>query len=254
MGRSHALTGWCAGLAVAPALGQRELAGALLVATVTSGFALLPDLDHRSSTASRLLGPITGALSWLVRKTSTVIYELTKGPRDEDGSEHRTWWHTGVAAALLGVATALGTSAGGHWVVLGVVVLGVLLAVAAVGDWMLLPAVVSGGLMFAAAGGDLDGLATRLDGVAGWLGYAVALGCLIHDLGDSLTESGCPVLFPIPISGETYYEIRPPALLRFTTGGPAETALFYLVFVPAAVLLIPGVWSHLWPVVAEHLH
>lgn len=253
MGRSHALTGWCAGLAVAPALGQQGLAGALLVATVTSGFALLPDLDHRSSTASRLLGPVTGALSWLVRKTSTVIYELTKGPRDEDGSEHRTWWHTGLAAALLGVATAVGTTAGGRWAVVGVVVLGILLAVAALGDRMLIPAAAATGLLFVAAKGDLDGLAAELDDVAGWLGYAVALGCLVHDLGDALTESGCPILFPIPISGETYYEVRPPGLLRFTTGGIAEKGLFYVVFVPAAVLLIPGVWPLVWPVVTEHL-
>jgi membrane-bound metal-dependent hydrolase YbcI (DUF457 family) len=247
MGSSHALTGWCAGLLAAPALGQHDLAGALLVATASAGFALLPDLDHRGSTASRLFGPVTGALSLAVRTTSAVIYRATKGPQDEPGSgTHRTFWHTAAAAALLGVATGVGTQAGGRWAVLAVLLLGVLLAVTALGDLVLLPVAVVMVVWLAETGIGPAALA-QLDEVAGWLGYAVALGCLVHDLGDALTEHGCPILWPIPIRGETFYELRPPGLLRFRTRGPAEIALVAVVFTPAAFLLIPGVWPVVWP-------
>ncbi|MGI0070155.1 MAG: metal-dependent hydrolase, partial [Nitrosopumilaceae archaeon] len=48
-------------------------------------------------------------------------------------------------------------------------------------------------------------------------GGAAALGCWTHCLGDSLTEMGCPWLWPLPIAGETWYEIRTPSLIRFHT-------------------------------------
>lgn len=85
MGRTHALTGLVAGLTVAPAIGADSPHTAVVFATVTAGFALLPDLDHPGASASRLLGPITGALSWLLRTASAAVYGLTKGPRDEQG-------------------------------------------------------------------------------------------------------------------------------------------------------------------------
>ncbi|GAA2798447.1 metal-dependent hydrolase [Saccharopolyspora taberi] len=238
MGRSHALSGWCAGLAVAGSLGQHHPAGKLVLATVTAGFALLPDLDHRGSTASRLLGPVTAAVSWLVRTIAVVIYRYTAGPRDEPVSgEHRTFWHSGVAAGLLGLAAGYGTAAGGHLVVLGVLVTGVLLAVAALGDWVLLPA------GFALVAAFVQGPQAVLDDVAGWpIGVVVAVGCVVHDLGDMLTKSGCPLLWPVPIAGETFFELRPPSWLRFRTGGPVENIVVFPALAVAAVLLVPGVW------------
>lgn len=240
MGTSHALTGWCAGLLLAPHLGQHTVPGAVAVATATAGFALLPDLDHRGSTASRLLGWPTQLLSWVVRTTSAVIYRHTKGRNDEPvAGEHRTFWHTGFAAALLGTATGIGTAAGGAWAVLAVLAVGVLLAVTALGDWVLIPVT---GIAALWLGAGPAAAAQRLDDVAGWLGWAVGFGCLVHDLGDALTKHGCPLLWPVPIAGETFYEVRLPRWLRFRTRGPAEYGLVALVFVPAAVLLIPGVW------------
>jgi hypothetical protein len=51
-------------------------------------------------------------------------------------------------------------------------------------------------------------------------------------------------LFPVPIAGETWYEIRPPRALRFRTGKKVEKRLIFPVFAVAAVLLIPGVWQY----------
>ncbi|RJQ70581.1 metal-dependent hydrolase [Pseudonocardiaceae bacterium YIM PH 21723] len=241
MGRTHALTGWTAGLAAAPLLGQTTLPRAVLLATVAAGFALLPDLDHRHSTASRFLGPITGAVSWVLRHLSASVYAATKGPRDEPCSgEHRHLSHTVVFAVLLGLAVAATTAAAGRWAVLAVVLVAVLLAEDALGDWVVVPVVVGMGAWFLGAGP--SAVLAELDLVSGWLGIVAGLGCIVHCLGDALTLSGCPFLWPVLIRGETWYELRPPALIRFRTGGPAENWLIFPVFAAAAVLLLPGAW------------
>lgn len=240
MGRTHALTGWCAGLAVAPLLEVETVAQAVVVATVTAGAALLPDLDHPGARASRLLGPVTGLLSRGLRAGSAALYRATKGPRDENVTgTHRHGTHTLVFAVLAGTGTAVGTALGGRWGVLGVLVVGTLLAVDALGDWLLPVAGLAGTAWLGTAGGDALG---ELGGVSGWLGIGVALGCFVHCLGDSLTLSGCPFLWPLPIAGETWFEIRPPRVLRFRTGGAVEQMLVFPVFVVVGVLLLPGVW------------
>jgi membrane-bound metal-dependent hydrolase YbcI (DUF457 family) len=252
MGRTHALTGWCAGLAVAPVVGISTLSQAVVFAATTAGYALLPDLDHPGARASKLLGPVTGALSWLLRHASASLYKVTKGPRDErKKGAHRHLSHTLLFALLLGGLTAWGTSVGGPWVVVGVVVFGLLLAEDALGDWLL--PVACGAVVWWVVENSPDVL-TQLDSVSGLLGIAVALGCFTHCLGDALTESGCPFLFPIPIAGETWYELRPPKKLRFSTGTKVETAILFPTFVVLGVLLIPGVWPALVNFVADVLN
>ncbi len=248
MGRTHALTGWCAGLVVAPMVGAEGAHQAVAFATVTSGFALLPDLDHPGASASRLLGPITKAVSWLLRKASAGLYALTKGPRDEDcKGTHRHLSHTVVFAVLLGLLTAVGTEKGGPWAVAGVAIFALLLAEDALGDW-LLPVAAAAVTWWATS--TPDGLG-ELAPLAGWLGYAVAVGCIVHCLGDALTKSGCPFLWPIPIRGETWYEIRPPKALRFRTNGPAENWVMVPVFSILAVALLPGATDYALDVAAQ---
>ena len=235
LGRTHALTGWCAGLLLAPHLGAHTLPQAVVVATVTAGAALIPDLDHPGSRASRLVAPVTQPLSALAQAASRVAYRLTRGRRDEwvDG-EHRHLTHTALFAAAVGAGVTAATSAWGRWAVLAVLLVALMLAVDALGDWVL-PAALTALVLGLANGDDLAGIAS-------WLGVAVGTGCLVHDLGDALTESGCPVLWPLPIAGETWYELRPPRLVRFRTGGPGELLVVWPVCVVAAVLLLPGVW------------
>ncbi|WP_236790745.1 metal-dependent hydrolase [Amycolatopsis sp. GM8] len=237
MGRTHALTGWCAGLAVAPLVGASSIHQAIAFAAATAGFALLPDLDHPGAGASRLLGPFTGALSWLLRRLSAALYALTKGPRDERSKgTHRHMSHTILFAGGLGALTMWGTRAGGWYAVAGVVLFGVLLAADALGDWLLLlaGAATAWWALTASAAGELQQL-------TGWLGVAVAVGCVTHCLGDALTESGCPFLFPVPIAGETWYELRPPAFLRFRTGGRFERLVIAPLCLVGALVLVPGV-------------
>lgn len=237
MGRTHALTGLVAGLAVAPLIGVEGAHQVVVFATVTAGFALLPDLDHPGASASRLLGPFTAAASWLLRTASAATYRLTKGPRDEPGrGTHRHLTHTVLFALGLGGLTAWGTQAGGPWAAAAVAVFALLLAEAALGDWVLL---LAGGAVSWWAVSSPAGIA-ELAPLAGWLGIAVAVGCVVHCLGDALTLSGCPFLWPLPIAGETWYEIRPPRALRFRTGTAVENWLIFPAFAVAAAWLTPG--------------
>lgn len=238
LGRTHALSGWCAGLAVAPLVGLHTITEVVPFAAASAGFALLPDLDHPGASASRFLGPVTGLLSCMLRACSRAVYRWTRGARDEDcDGTHRHLTHTVLFAVLLGVLAASFSEFGGGWVVAGVIGFGLLLAADVLGDWVI---VVSGGAAaITAAGG---GLAGALAASAGWVGIAVMLGCVVHCLGDAITLSGCPFLWPIPIAGETWYELRPPRFLRFRTGGRIETWLMFPVFAAAGVLLLPGVW------------
>jgi membrane-bound metal-dependent hydrolase YbcI (DUF457 family) len=257
MGRSHALSGWCAGLAVAPLVGLNSLAEVVPFAAATAGYALLPDLDHPGASASRLLGPITGLVSRATRLSSAVLYAATKGPRDEDSSgQHRHASHTLAAALLLGVLAASAGRAGGRWAVLAVAMFGLVLAADVLGDWLLL--VVLGAGLWSVAGTWLPGttglpgttvlpgitaaaaVQHGLDEIGGWIGVAVTVGMFVHCLGDSLTRSGCPWLWPLPIRGETWFEIRPPRGLRFRTDSWVERLMIAPALAIAAVLLLPG--------------
>ncbi|MEU4804906.1 metal-dependent hydrolase [Actinosynnema sp. NPDC023587] len=238
LGRTHAATGWCAGLALAPLLGAHTLAQAVVVATVTAGSALIPDLDHPVSRASRLIAPVTGLLSTAVRWTSGAVYQLTKGPADEDvAGVHRHLTHTVVFAALLGWWTTWWVSVTGPWAAVTALAIAVLLAVDALGDWLVL-VVIGVALLWVGRGDPLAELA----GITEWLGIAIGVGCVVHCLGDALTLSGCPFLWPIPIAGETWYELRPPRLLRFRTGGGFELWVVWPLCVAGGVLLLPGAW------------
>lgn len=245
MGRSHALSGWCAGLAMAPVAGLTSIAEVVPFAAATAGYALLPDLDHPGAKASRLLGPLTRIVSAAVRAFSGILYRITKGPRDEDSTgKHRHATHTLAAAVLLGVLAAGAGGNGGRWAVLAVALTGLLLAADVLGDWVI--AVVLGAAAWSIAGGMLPGdsaaeaVQAGLGEIGSWIGLAVAVGMFVHCLGDSLTRSGCPWLWPLPIRGETWYEIRLPRGLRFRTGGWVEQLIIVPALLIAAVLLLPG--------------
>ncbi|HEY0640385.1 MAG TPA: metal-dependent hydrolase [Pseudonocardiaceae bacterium] len=245
MGRSHALSGWCAGLAVAPFLGLDTIVTAVPFAAATAGYALLPDLDHPGARASRLLGPVTGSLSRALRAVSAALYRWTKGPRDEKVTgRHRHATHTLAAALLLAWLAAAAGEAGGPWAVVAILTIGLMLAVDALENW-LFGLLIGAGLLWASAvfRQDIAGaVATELGTIGGWVGIAVGLGMFVHVLGDSVTMSGCPWLWPLRIAGETWYEIRPPRGLRFRTGGPFEQFVVVPGLTAAAALLLPGAW------------
>jgi Predicted membrane-bound metal-dependent hydrolase (DUF457). len=241
MGRTHAASGWCVGLLVAPLLGVHAVAQVVSFAALTAGYALLPDLDHPHARATRLLGPLTGFLSYLAQEGSRALYARTKGPRDEDWEgTHRHMTHTLVFAVLAGgLAALLGWLVGppAVWVFAA---FGLLLALDALGSWLLVPLLIAGAVGLVtwwAGGGNPWGQVGNLEVL---VGLAVFAGCLTHDLGDALTLAGCPILFPLQIAGETWYELGTPGWMRFKTGGTVEKLLVFPMFTVAGVLLVPG--------------
>lgn len=226
MGRSHAVSGALGGVAAAPLLGMTTLAQVAPFALVVAGFALLPDLDHPSSTVSRSVGPVTALISAVLRGASSLLYALTKGRRDEDwAGTHRHLTHTLMFAVCLGVTAGLVGHAN-PWAVLAIAAFGIFIGSLALGGWMITAGLLAAALWLFSVHGDLAAAEAGLAGVTWKIGIAVGLGCFIHCLGDSLTQMGCPWAFPAPIAGETWYEIKllPPGF-RLHTDGLVENVL-----------------------------
>ena len=244
---SHATSGAALGLAVAGS--APRLAGivptpgsVLTFAAVCAGAALLPDLDHPSSVATRRFSVFSWLACRVVRPLSAVVFDLTRGRRDTGKGTHRGLTHTAAGAVLLGLAVNLASATWGAPVLLGT--LFVCLALAIKGLDALVPGppslVIAAGLTWAVAQAP-GGVA----GTAGWLGTAVTLGMLVHAAGDAITESGAPLLWPVPIRGRTWYPVGSPRPARFRTGGAVEAwvvaPLLTVATLALAVLVVPGV-------------
>ncbi|GIE76545.1 membrane protein [Actinoplanes philippinensis] len=268
LGKSHALSGgvgWLAGSALAAAAGHAPPAVAVVAgAAVSTGMALLPDLDHPESTVARTLGPLTRILAGAVSigaaslRSASCRHCLTGRGR----GGHRGITHTAVGAVVLGLAVgvlcALTVPSVGLWVVGLSVWLAAHAALssrtrARIGD-MLLPGrfrrLGKGAHRFAAAVGAVLVAVVFVAAIqdrAGswwWLGLAVFWGCLAHSLGDALTFSAVPLLWPARIRGCRWTPVGTPRWMRFRTGSPAETVVVWLMAAAGAgsVLLLGAVW------------
>jgi membrane-bound metal-dependent hydrolase YbcI (DUF457 family) len=248
LGVSHALSGAALGLAVAgfvpQLLGEHPDAGTVLTFTaVCAGAALLPDLDHPSSMATRRFSAASFVACHVVRPLSRLVYDLTRARRDAGRGSHRGLTHTVVGAVLLGVAVNVASARFGTPVLVGT--LFVCLALAIKGLDALVPGppslVIAAGLTYAIEQAVPGGTA----GTAGWLGTAVTLGMVVHSVGDAITESGAPLVWPLQIRGRRWYPVGSPRPLRFRTGGAVEAWLVAPVLTVAVFLLaafvVPGV-------------
>jgi membrane-bound metal-dependent hydrolase YbcI (DUF457 family) len=248
LGVSHATSGAALGLAVAgyapQVLGIEPAAGTVVTfAAVCAGAALLPDLDHPSSTATKHFTAASFLASNVVRPLSGLVYRITRARRDTGKGTHRGLTHTVVGAALLGLVINLASARWGTPVLIGT--LFVCLALAIKGLDAIVPGppslVVAAGLTFAVEQYVPGGTA----GTAGWLGTAVTLGMIVHSVGDAVTEAGAPLLWPLPIRQRRWYPVGSPRPMRFRTGGRVEAwvvapELTVATFV-LAMLVVPGV-------------
>jgi membrane-bound metal-dependent hydrolase YbcI (DUF457 family) len=207
MGPAHALTGAVA-WSVIVALHPPPLPVLAAGYAITAGAALLPDIDHGSSTATRSLGVLTKGLAWGVRAVS---------------GGHRRGTHSLAGAVVLAAGVQVAVSARPN--VAASIGLTVLLAVILAAFVRLFK--IDGGWDEAAA---LAGAAF----IAWWPGLdltllapAVLVGVLVHDLGDAITVQGIPFFWPL--SGDN---VR---LAKLRAGGTTER----WVIRPLAVVAIP---------------
>jgi membrane-bound metal-dependent hydrolase YbcI (DUF457 family) len=180
---------------------------------VTAGAALLPDLDHPGSTATRSLGPLT----WVLCR---VVQAISGG--------HRRATHSLIGCATLAIAVQMAVQSRPN--VVGVWATAVLLAVilASVVHLIPLPAFRRGFLdeILAAVAASVIAWWPGLDLTA--LGPAVFVGTMVHALGDAITRQGIPFWWPL--------SSRNVRLARFKAGGWTERWILR----PTFVLAIPA--------------
>ncbi|WP_067966002.1 metal-dependent hydrolase [Nocardiopsis trehalosi] len=247
MAPSHAATGLLAGVLATAALSPLTPAGPLdytAAAAIGAGAALLPDIDHPRSTATRSQGPLTAALSWLARRASAAVHHRTRTAADAatDGM-HRHLWHTPAAALALGLAAGtaatLSTAALAliTWFTTGLAVRGLAQALPRGADRARLTSWPATTLIALAATALLIGSGASPGPL---VGAVLALGMIVHVLGDALTRTAVPLAWPFRVGGRRWAMIGPPRALRFRTGTWPEYVIRWtcLIAAPAVGFLL----------------
>jgi membrane-bound metal-dependent hydrolase YbcI (DUF457 family) len=213
MGSSHAATGaaaWLAGCATAAVLGHQPGVYELVAGTPLAAFgAILSDIDHRSSSVAHSLGWPTRKLAGGVARFGKWLHATTRTPldgRDEDG--HRTITHGVLFAVLMFLAFGWLGVHGAWYATMAMTAFAAATGLRALkvrsGRYVLAAAVAAAAWWWPAPSG-------------WWLGWAIGAGVLVHSLGDWLTNTGVPLLFPIKFRGRRWYKFRAPRWIRFDT-------------------------------------
>lgn len=248
MGSTHALMGGVAGALVAPALGFGPLMTAASV-VITAGAALVPDLDHPNSSATLAHGPVTRMFSEDLRALSANLYKVTHTRYDDLSAEHardvrgthRYLTHTGIFAVVLGIFIGITSQ------VQGETRSGTLISPV---RWAFVALMISfaiRGLCQFKPNRKLDRWPVRtVIGLAGALvipitgkelGILIMVGCLTHDLGDWMTKSGIPFLWPIKVRGMYWRRYRAP-LTSSTGKGHLEPILRWVSVIAAPAVFV----------------
>jgi membrane-bound metal-dependent hydrolase YbcI (DUF457 family) len=244
-GPTHAMSGllaWSAVTALATdhSLGQLNPRTWVVGAILATGAALLPDLDHPSSTVSRTFGSISQGVSSGMNALSHGVYRLTRTRRDSnrDGG-HRGLTHTLVFAMIAAVITTAVVQTSQKWalpvlmfVFCGLAVRGILHKWHPRKDSLMITLVSAGLTALCLLWTDQTSSAN-----AAACGVAVAIGCAAHYIGDAITEQGCPFLWPLPLGGKTWFPVAPPKILRMQTGGKVEMVVIGPLITVASVYL-----------------
>jgi hypothetical protein len=211
LGHTHALSGLAAGAATLPWAPVHGTVAQVAWISAAGGFAMLPDLDQRGSTISRMWGPVSDVPSGLVGT-------VARG--------HRWGTHDAILGPLA-FGLLAHAAAGAYWSSLLVLALAIGLALRAL--HFVIPGraenTVVGNLVLSWGGAWF--LLEHSPGPA-WLPWAVGIGVLAHIAGDFLTKEGIPV----PLFWLLRRSRLAPVPLR--TG----TTLEKLVLVPACLVVI----------------
>lgn len=278
MGRSHVVSGWCTGVLAGSALPMPP-AAVIGFGCVAAGAAALNDLDHDDSSATRVLGPMSRLLAELVQAYARWIYRRTRGPGDPGhrgahrGATHALpllplpclviavlpWIASGIAGAVAwlgGGNGALASRWAGPFAIAALIGFCLLVAADRLGSRFLVAAAALAGAACSWHFGIGDP-AEALVGVAPWVALAVLGGTVTHVLGDLVTEHGLYALAPVyRVHAGTprerrWVRVALPGWLAFKTGQWFERGVVFPLLVVTAVLVTPGVWPLVRPVIAE---
>ena len=250
MGPTHAMSGaalWLAGSAVASvAFGIEQSSAELVVGTIAvSGAALYPDIDcagrvtenKGGSTVARSFGVVSLFVAECVERLCYWFYLLTKSKKDKKRKNgHRTFTHTAVHAALIGLGTGYLAAEFGKpaviailFVLTGLAVRGLLPSTVQKKGW-----IITTGVALASSYGMYHLLPEQR---SYWiLGLAMGIGCFIHILGDMITKMGSPLFFPIPIQKRRWRDIGLPNSIALRAGGKGENKILLPLLTGIVVL------------------
>lgn len=243
MGGTHSATGSLAGVAIvgalAPVVGADPgVVGLATGAAAGAGAALLPDLDTPGSTAGRSQGPVSRLASHGLRALSSLAWAATGTKYDDGGLDededrepekkgtHRHLTHTVPACAATGV---LVWAAALHWVG-AAVVLWLLISLGLRGLGQCLTGREKRELSQWTTVSVGAALATTVVMVAAplspvLLGTVVAVGMVVHILGDWLTPQGVPLAWPLVHRGKRWWMWRSPVAFKADAECWQETAV-----------------------------
>lgn len=210
MGLTHAATGTLGfgGATLLYRFGLQEIA---IGTVITTGAALINDLDHHKATATRSFGP----LSWVVSKLVIFVF----GP-------HRHGTHSILFAVVLGLGTQMAViyrhSLG------GMIPLCVIMSLSVASVVRL--AKIPGWLDDVGAVAAVVAMIVFTDVDLTIVPACMMAGALIHILGDCLTDRGCPVLWPMTKKRFT--------LGIFTTGKIGEKIVRVIIVIGLVAVIV----------------
>lgn len=216
------------------------------------GASLLPDFDNVKSTVISVLGIVGQVISTAMRASARFIYSITRSKYDKPNADpHRGFWHTAVAGILAGflgyilitLGDKLKVTIYGQALSFGRLLLILLIAIAV----QLILAVFAKSFMRQISKNVLGKIICWIIGLViafilvmllpteldfHWVWASISGGWITHILGDTLTTSGTPLLFPIPHKGHRWWTHR--WYPRVKANGPVE----HYFFIPLFTLLI----------------
>lgn len=248
MGGHHAATGAAAWVAVASTgpytLGWYPLdaTGILIGAFSTAGAALVCDWDHRSSTIANALPPLSNAIA-------AGIENISGGHRK--GTHSVLGAAAFVALAMLAGTLHVATPAGE--LALGAGLLCMFLVNIAAKALKLFPrnGFISAWLFGLTAAGLVAWFAPEN---WGWLPLSMGLGVVVHILGDMVTTSGVPLLWPICIKPPRFWRRlpvlrsiwRPNGCFSLPVLGRAGSRREWFLLIPVSAYAMMGMGLAAW--------
>lgn len=234
-------------------LGDIDLLLYIAAMIVIVGASLMPDLDASKSTSISTLGILGEILSKIMRLLSKVVQEAIKGPYDKSADPHRGFWHTGVSAFLVGFLITSVTKfqielfhlsffdvtiTTASLITAVIIYMSILLAFAGLFNAKYKKSNSSQtGKLVLHVGAIITALfiIANLPPYYSWVGAAVTFGWIAHLLGDMMTVSGVPILFPLKYKGKRWWNFRFPFGMK--AGGSAEKVFLIPILSVTSVLV-----------------
>lgn len=240
-------------------LGTNNLIVYFAALIIIVGSSLMPDLDAVNSTSINVLGIIGTILSSAMRAFSSFIQSVIKGPYDKSSDPHRGFWHTILSAVFIGFVVSMLTNLKiplfkvkniqftvASLVIAFIIYISTQLTLASLlksvyrkqqKNIMVKLGFMAMSVLFSIY--LIIFMPTTIN--YSWVGGAVTFGWITHLLGDMLTVSGVPILFPLKRKGKRWWDYRFP--LGIKAGGYVEKTLliplFSIIILVSLIKVIP---------------